>query len=122
MVTWYTACKTNAGSYTSYVVFYTFSIWENYLESNVQKEKSLHEANSFSPMTTIQVMASLLCWEEIRTLDKLEYEVRVANDRQASKLSFHLQHLDFTAEVSGAKIKVEYLKGQRTKAWFYPSS
>lgn len=31
--------------------------------------KSLHEAYSFSPMTTVQVMASLLCWEAIRTLD-----------------------------------------------------
>ena len=53
-----------------HMVFYTFSIWENYLESYVQKEKGLHEANSFSPMTTIQIMASLLCWEEIRTLDQ----------------------------------------------------
>lgn len=44
-----------------HMVFYTFSTRENYLESYVQKEKCLRETNSFCPMTTVRVMASLLC-------------------------------------------------------------
>lgn len=119
-VTWYTACKTNVGMYASYGVLHIQCMGElSQILCTERKRSSWSQFFQPHDNNLDHGLSPLLRGDQN---PGSEYEVRVANDREASRLSCHLQHLDFTADVSGEKIKVEYLKGQRTQAWFCPSS